>query len=301
MRNAWIMVAALLTALLLIAAAASAQTTIRCESNDGKYHECRTSSLGQITLTRQLSDTACVEGRTWGTRNGMVWVSGGCRADFALGLDSASPGATVICESLNNTRQVCRADVRGGVMLARRLSDNECLRGRSWGTTRNGIWVDHGCRAEFNLGSGRSNMNRANARTLVCESSNGDRHRCSADTSYGVQLTRQISSSSCNMGKDWGYDQNGVWVDNGCRAEFTVGGYRGATRGPMTSAARPTVTCESQDGKRSYCRANTTMGVSLLRQTSDASCVQGRTWGYDRDGIWVTNGCRAEFVLDSNY
>lgn len=296
MRNAWIVLA-----VLLLATSAGAQTAIRCESLDGKYHECRTTSFGDITLTKQLSDTACVEGRTWGTRNGMVWVSGGCRADFAVGLEGLPGSALVTCESLNNTRQTCMADVRSGVALARQLSDNACIRGKSWGTTRNGIWVDRGCRAEFSLGSGRSRMNRANARTLVCESINGNRQRCRADTSYGVQLTRQISSNNCELGQDWGYDHNGIWVTNGCRAEFTVGGYRGATAGPMMSSARPTIRCESKDGKRSYCNANTSMGVSLLRQTSDAACVRGQTWDYDRDGIWVTGGCRAEFVLDSGY
>ena len=299
MKRAFIMIAAL----LLVAATAGAQTSIRCESLDGRYHECRTSELGQFTMTHQLSDTACVEGRTWGTRNGMVWVSGGCRADFAMDVNSAPQGATVVCESLNNTRQTCRADVREGVMLARRLSDNECLRGRSWGTTRNGIWVDHGCRAEFTLGA-NGYARSGNARTLVCESMNGKRSRCNTDTSYGVQLTRQISSSSCSMGKDWGYDQNGIWVSNGCRAEFTVGGYRnrnGGMQPMMSSSASPTIVCESLDGKRSYCRADTSMGVSLFHQRSDSSCVRGQTWGYDRDGVWVTNGCRAEFVLGSNY
>ena len=32
-----------------------------------------------------------------------------------------------------------------------------------------------------------------------------------------------------------------------------------------------------------------------LRQLSRAACIQGRTWGYGRNGIWVSDGCRAEF------
>jgi hypothetical protein len=38
-------------------------------------------------------------------------------------------------------------------------------------------------------------------------------------------------------------------------------------------------------------------GVTLSRQLSDSGCVQGKTWGYDANGIWVSNGCRAEFTL----
>ena len=36
-------------------------------------------------------------------------------------------------------------------------------------------------------------------------------------------------------------------------------------------------------------------GVQLVRQLSSSPCVQGRSWGYGRNGIWVAQGCRAEF------
>ena len=35
-------------------------------------------------------------------------------------------------------------------------------------------------------------------------------------------------------------------------------------------------------------------GVQLVRQLSRAACIQGRSWGYGRNGIWVSDGCRAE-------
>lgn len=273
--------------------------TLRCESMNGKYRECRTSGGGRVVLTQQLSDTSCVEGKTWGSKNGMVWVRGGCRGEFALTNESA--GTMLTCESLNNGRHTCRADVRGGVSLARRLSGNACVRGKSWGTNDEGIWVDEGCRARFLIGDAGSVNQRAYARPVVCESQNNGRTNCNADTSYGVLLTRQISKSSCNLGSDWGYDHNGIWVTNGCRAEFTVGGYRGGTNVPssMASSTRPAVTCASEDGQRNYCRANTSFGVTLRRQLSNATCERGRSWGYDENGIWVDQGCRGEFVLDA--
>ena len=58
------------------------------------------------------------------------------------------------------------------------------------------------------------------------------------------------------------------------------------------------ITCESLDGGRKPCPIETSRGVGLLRQLSDADCVLNRTWGYDRNGIWVTNGCRAEFAVE---
>lgn len=55
----------------------------------------------------------------------------------------------VTCESYGGRRQTCRVDTRGEVRLVRRLSDASCVRGRSWGTTTGGVWVDDGCRAQF--------------------------------------------------------------------------------------------------------------------------------------------------------
>lgn len=287
-------------ALLFVAAIAEGQTPLRCESTNGKYHECRVSGTGRVVLNQQLSDTACVEGKTWGTRNGMVWVSGGCRGDF--GFASNVTGTSLVCESKNNIKHTCRADVRSGVMIARQLSDNACVRGKTWGTNREGVWVDKGCRAEFTISDGGSMNQSAISRVVRCESANNGRTNCRADTSYGVQLARQLSKNGCQLGHDWGYDQNGVWVDHGCRADFTVGGYLNGSAAPMTSAAitRPAVKCESSDGKRSFCRADTSFGVTMLRQNSDSACVRGQTWGYDQDGIWVSGGCRAEFRLDAD-
>jgi hypothetical protein len=55
------------------------------------------------------------------------------------------------------------------------------------------------------------------------------------------------------------------------------------------------VRCES-DGGYQYCRADTRNGVRLYRQLSRSSCQYNNTWGYDRRGVWVDNGCRAEFA-----
>ncbi len=59
--------------------------TLQCESTDNRTRECRTGFRGTATLTRQLSKTRCIEGQNWGQRPGMVWVAGGCRAEFSQG------------------------------------------------------------------------------------------------------------------------------------------------------------------------------------------------------------------------
>src|SRR3954452_22244847 len=57
--------------------------------------------------------------------------------------------------------------------------------------------------------------------------------------------------------------------------------------GSMGVLAQSTMTCSSDDMRRHYCSADTRGGVQMVRQHSDAACIQGRTWGYDQRGIWV--------------
>ena len=56
-----------------------------------------------------------------------------------------------------------------------------------------------------------------------------------------------------------------------------------------------TIVCESRPGRRSYCPIDTTGGIRPVRRLSSASC-DGH-WGYDDEGIWVEDGCRAEFMV----
>jgi hypothetical protein len=58
--------------------------------------------------------------------------------------------------------------------------------------------------------------------SVTCSSDDGHRHSCSADTRGGVQMTNQRSEARCEQGYSWGYDHRSIWVDHGCRADFTV-------------------------------------------------------------------------------
>ncbi len=58
--------------------------------------------------------------------------------------------------------------------------------------------------------------------TLTCSSSNGRRATCGADTSHGVTLLRELRGSHCEEGFSWGYNRREIWVDRGCRAEFSL-------------------------------------------------------------------------------
>ena len=67
------------------------------------------------------------------------------------------------------------------------------------------------------------------------------------------------------------------------------------------ASSSQTVVCESTGVARQYCAVDTRGQVRLARQIGSAACRQGSTWGYDDRGIWVSNGCRAEFQVSSSY
>jgi hypothetical protein len=64
---------------------------------------------------------------------------------------------------------------------------------------------------------------RAQATTVTCSSSGTSRQACPADTSKGVVLAKSTGEAPCLLGKTWGYDDQGVWVAEGCSAVFIVG------------------------------------------------------------------------------
>jgi hypothetical protein len=57
---------------------------------------------------------------------------------------------------------------------------------------------------------------------VSCSSDNGRRRYCDADTRGGVRLVRQRSDVACERGSSWGFDDRGIWVDRGCRADFAL-------------------------------------------------------------------------------
>jgi hypothetical protein len=63
------------------------------------------------------------------------------------------------------------------------------------------------------------------------------------------------------------------------------------------TAQSKTITCKSQHLRYQYCRVNTENRVRLLRSLSNDPCIEGRTWGYDRRGVWVDDGCRGNFEV----
>lgn len=172
--------------------------------------------------------------------------------------------------------------------------------------------------------------------TFRCESQSHQTSYCDVDTRGGIRLVRQLSHAGCWEGDTWGYDRRGVWVSNGCRAEFAGSGWNDSRRddGDNHDAAvagavvlgligaailadkhndrddhrddhrydggdyGSSLTCESDDGRYRRCPANIGRGrVEIERVLSRAECRYGQSWGADRGGIWVDRGCRARFSI----
>lgn len=133
------------------APATASAGTIRCESDGGRGRTCRTPWHGHSRLARQLSKAACVEGRTWQSRPGQVYVLNGCRGEFAAREGGGgSIGYSVTCSSEDNRRRTCAYEPRQGrPVLLQQLSRTACREGYSWGYTGIQIWVDRGCRGRF--------------------------------------------------------------------------------------------------------------------------------------------------------
>jgi Protein of unknown function (DUF3011)/Peptidase inhibitor family I36 len=75
-----------------LAKPASAQQTVKCESNNGGRNYCGSYAANQVTMSNQISGSPCIRGNTWGVDNRGLWVDKGCRAYFVINRGGGYPG-----------------------------------------------------------------------------------------------------------------------------------------------------------------------------------------------------------------
>ena len=173
---------------------------------------------------------------------------------------------TVRCESKDGRYRVCSVDTRGGVRLSQQLSSQGCWQNDTWGYDRNRIWVDRGCRAEFKVGSSSSSSNKDDAVAaalvigLAAAVIAADKHDDHRNDNYNYNN---------NYGNNYGYGGD----------------------------PRSTFRCESRDNRFTYCNLPYRGHVEVYKQQSSSPCTYGRSWGSERNRIWVSNGCRADFAV----
>lgn len=72
-----------------------------------------------------------------------------------------------------------------------------------------------------------------------------------------------------------------------------------AQKNPVQEMVSSVVSCVSKGKQRQQCSADTSAGVVMLRPTGEAACLLGRNWGYDEQGVWVSEGCGGDFATGS--
>ena len=167
-------------------------------------------------------------------------------------------GGRIRCESNDGKFNRCQVPWRDAELVAQESRD-ACIRGRSWGLDREGLWVDRGCRGQFaeafrdgprgrdgrdgqdNQSGQDGNHDGGYARDgrddgwqpgadwnrqirLQCASHQNNYQMCQVDVGRRgrVELVKRLSSARCSEGDSWGWNRAGVWVDHGCRGQFVV-------------------------------------------------------------------------------
>jgi hypothetical protein len=208
-------------------------------------------------------------------------------------------GQTIRCESVNNRSQTCSTPWRGDSRLIRQLSSttSPCREGITWRSQRNQVWVTQGCRGEFGYaGAPPVVAPPVDTRTMRCESANHQHRICRTPWQGHSRLLRQLSSASspCVEGTTWQSQQNQVFVDRGCRAEFApINGGPGVV--PPNHAP---VRCQSTTSRNQQCATPWTGRSRLVRQLTSAKCIEGASWGTQPGQVWTSRGCGGDFLPD---
>lgn len=90
----------------------------------------------------------------------------------------------------------------------------------------------------------------------------------------------------------------GAWVVASVAVCFSAPASSAFAQADPAPTGRPfTIACTSKPGERNHCVADTSRGVVLARSHGEAPCLLGKSWGYDTEGVWVSDGCSAEFIV----
>ena len=204
---------------------------------------------------------------------------------------------TIECSSKRHRPQTCPVPNTINAKLIKQRSVVGCIRGKTWGVDRDGLWVRNGCRGEFQVEYGVKQSPKTRHGKFVrsdtyCASPTGGYAHCEVDVSGKVRLLHQFSQRNCTRGRSWGIDDKGIWVDRGCSALFRV----------VNRVGRPTrrevFRCSSEKMTMVRCEILLPSGIKFGKQLSRTKCVKGKTWGKDDRGVWVKGGCRAQFIAN---
>ena len=223
--------------LVLITAMAAAQSSnvFTCSSDDGRLHSCRVNTNAPIQFVRQRSDAQCIAGQTYGIDRGGVWVTNGCRADFAVGARGAYDQGAY--NNGNRDRDNDADDQDNGNWRHHHRRDNNDNGSYSQnGPYNNGSYDRQGnYQGPYNNGrynnGDRGYVNSGQPIQYYGSYKNG-RTNCSANPGAGqtyCQTGGALSDATiikqngrCQRGQNWDINPDGLWIADGCSAEFQL-------------------------------------------------------------------------------
>jgi Protein of unknown function (DUF3011) len=207
--------------------------------------------------------------------------------------------ARISCESRDYERNYCPTGRPiASARLIEQQSRSACIQGRTWGYDRSGIWVTQGCSGEFDfLPSGGMRPVPGPRHQIACASSDFQQQFCpSSRRILRAWLIEQRSRSACVQGRSWGFQERGIWVSAGCSGLFAV---EESGRRPVPPPVTRVV-CESRGFQQAFCPVRPLIARAWLdQQRSQSPCIQGQTWGFQRNGIWVNGGCGGVFAVEA--
>jgi hypothetical protein len=140
---------------------------VQCESTHFAREFCYAGGrVLDIELEHRLSDRPCIEGLNFGRNNDQIWVDNGCRGIFRVRVQTMMPippsypniqTINLECASISHDYRECgiNGTLVSQVSVAYQMSNSPCIEGYSYGVRDDGysqrIWVDHGCRATFQM------------------------------------------------------------------------------------------------------------------------------------------------------
>lgn len=236
-----------------------------------------------------------------------IWLYLALSLVTSVFLPAVASAQQLTCASRNYQQEFCPTGVTitRAWLLAQR-STAPCIEGQTWGHQNNSIWVTQGCEGDFGFQGVAAPPvvvvpARPGSMRINCESRDYQQQYCpTGQQIVNAWVIEQISSAPCIQGRTWGFQNNDIWVTQGCAADFGIQG-RGSP--PVVAVPQPyypaTMVCESRNYQQNFCAtARPITRAWLIAQRSRSACMQGRTWGYDEGGIWVTQGCEGEFGFE---
>ncbi len=285
-------------------------TRVTCESKEARRNECAIPLNYQARLVRTMSTNPCIENRSWGTSERVLWVTAGCRGEFEISprMNPVDPGFGVggtrrlTCGSPAGNQVTCKTQgYATNVRLVRDQSGGRCQQGSTWGYTDSFIWANKGCRGDFEIAYGNTGAPTPGTKRITCGTGNYSQVECKVGGyATNVRLIRDLGANRCRQNSNWGHTDSFIWTNAGCRGEFevTFGTTTGPAPGPAPVPSTRTITCGDSYGATMNCNAfGQVAGVRVARDLSNGRCRQGSTWGFTQNDLWVKGGCYADFEV----